>query len=73
MIVLVKQNGKTVKAYIRDRVFNEVNESNKKIDGAVLRSSNIESVLWLKDGKFKELPLKEWIAMAEEADFWNVA
>ena len=73
MIVLVKQNDKIVKTFIRDRVFNEVDDQNKKISGAVLRSSNIESVLWLQKGKFKEIPLQEWLALAEEHEFWNVA
>jgi len=73
MIVLVKHGGKIVKTFIRDRVFNEVNDANKKIDGATLRSSNIESVLWLEKGKFKEIPLQKWMALAEENDFWSIA
>jgi hypothetical protein len=72
MIVLLDTNTGTKKAFIRDKIFMEVDASNKKIPNGTIRSANIKNVLWLDKGKFAKIPVAEWIKKAEEKDMWSL-
>jgi len=76
MIVIVKmKTGETRKAFIRNQIFHEVDKTNKKVDS--LTTSKINSVCWpekLHDGFFKieDVPIKKWLEMAEENEYWGL-
>jgi hypothetical protein len=72
MIVLVETNSGIKKCFIRDKIFMEVDASNKKIPNGTIRSVNITNILWLSKGKFKKMPIAEWSKLAEEHEMWNI-
>jgi hypothetical protein len=63
-------SGDVVKAFIRNQIFHEVDASNKKV-GAIT-SSSIAAVFWPVNKKLEEVPLKDWIKIAEDAAFWGL-
>jgi hypothetical protein len=72
MIVLLKTNSGLKKAFIRDKIFMEVDTSNKKVQNGTIRSMNIQSVIWLSKGKMVEKPVAEWLKEAEEHEMWSI-
>lgn len=69
MIVLVETTTGVKKAFIRDKIFIEVDNNNKKIPNGTIRSSLIKNVLWLSKGKPKNIPVTDWLKLAEEKDW----
>ena len=76
MIVLLKTNisGKESikKAFIRDRIFAEVNDDNMKIKDGTLKTSDIEGVYSISDGLMKLVPTKDWLEMIQEKSFFGL-
>jgi hypothetical protein len=72
MIVLVKtKSGNIKKAFIRNHIFQEVDDLGKKI--GQLKTEDIKSVFWpQKGGTMGEIETKAWIATAEENDFYGL-
>jgi hypothetical protein len=64
------KDGNTKKAFIRNQIFQEVDETNKKL--GQLKTSLIKSVIWPVKGKFSELETAKWLELAEENSFWNL-
>jgi hypothetical protein len=71
MIVLLETNSGTKKSYIRDKIFMEVDQTNKKVPNGTIRSANIKNVLWLSKGKFTKVPVADWLKKAEESDMFG--
>jgi hypothetical protein len=65
------KDGDTKKAFIRNQIFQEVDDSNKKL--GQLKTSTIKSVIWPVKGKFTEMETSAWLALAEENSFWNLS
>lgn len=68
MIVLVETNSGTKKCFIRDKIFMEVNESNKKIPNGTIRTANIQNVFWIKNSKVEKIPTADWLKLMEDRD-----
>lgn len=72
MIVLVECKDDTVKkAYIRDKIFMEIDEQNQRKKNGVIRSSNLKNVLWLEKGKMKKFPLEDWLKLSSKTQMWG--
>jgi hypothetical protein len=77
MIVIVKLagNGQTKrfkKCMIRDRVFIEVDEDNRKIRGAPqLNLRDIDSVVSIRDNTFQAVPVNEWLEEFQSTLAWG--
>ena len=72
MIVLVETTTGTKKCFIRDKIFMEVDTSNRKIPNGTIRTANIKNVLWLENGKAKKMPIADWVKLAEEKDYFQL-
>jgi len=72
MIVLVETSSGMKKAFIRDKIFMEVDNMNKKIPNGTIRTSTIKNVLWLSNGKPKSFPVQDWLKLAEEKDYFSI-
>jgi hypothetical protein len=71
MIVLIKDtDGNTHKTLIRNHIFQEADETNKK--GAALKSNQIRSVYWPTKKGMTEVPIAQWLEMADTQNFWNL-
>jgi len=71
MIVLVKmKSGENKKAFVRNDIFHEANNLNKKTTN--LTTSTIDSVYWPDKEGIKNIPVKEWLTMADENNYWNL-
>ena len=72
MIVLVETNSGVKKCFIRDKIFMEVDQDNKKIPNGTIRTSVIQNIIWITKGKMKKYPTTEWLKMADEKDYFNL-
>jgi hypothetical protein len=79
MIAIVKMKSKGTgtktfkKAMIRDRVFHEVDDSNKKIKDGQLNLKEIEGVISLVDKKFTVVDTDKFLEEAHSKMFWGAA
>jgi hypothetical protein len=64
------KTGENKKAMIRNQVFHEINDINKKI--GTLNTSQIASIWWPSKKGMAEVPVKTWLEEAENANFWNL-
>jgi hypothetical protein len=72
MIVLVETSTGMKKAFIRDKIFMEVDAGNKKIPNGTIRTANIKNIIWLAKGKAAKVPTDAWLKLADEKDFFNI-
>jgi hypothetical protein len=75
MIVVVKMqsaNRTFKKCMVRDRVFAEVDETNKKIPNGILKTTDIASVIWIgKDGVPTPMPPNDYLNEMHDNMFYN--
>jgi hypothetical protein len=72
MIVLIETDSGLKKSFIRDKIFMEVDQNNKKVQNGTIRSMNIKNVIWLSKGKMIKKPVAEWLKEAEEKEMWSI-
>lgn len=71
MIVLAKmKTGENKKLMIRNQVFHEINEINKKV--AAINTAMIQSIFWPGKEDMGQIPTKEWLTLAEDNNFWGL-
>jgi len=70
LVLLIKMaNNSYKKAGIRSQVFYELDNFNKKIDQ--LQTKSIKSVYWFAENEMKEMPVKDFVTLAEENNYWE--
>lgn len=69
-MILRNQDGDHVKAFIRNEVFYNVKDDNKKAGS--LPTAKIRAVVWPMKESVVEVPVKEWLKLAEENNFWGL-
>jgi hypothetical protein len=72
MIVIAETNSGMKKLFLRDRIFSEIDTNNKKIPNGVVRSTNIQNILWLDHGTSTKVPLAKFLENADASDYWGV-
>jgi len=73
MIVLLEtKDGKIKKAFIRNQIFQEVDDDNKKI--GTMKTDTINGILWpaAKGEGIRKVEVAKWLEMAEAANFWGL-
>lgn len=67
---MIKTNSGIKKAFIRNQIFFEADDFNKKGDS--ITTSTITGVYWIdKDRNMTLWPAKKWIELAESKDYWG--
>jgi len=71
MIVLIGlKNAETRKAMVRNKVFHEVSNQNKRLDK--IPAASISMVYWPDKVGMQKVPVKDWIELAEENNYFNI-
>jgi len=75
VIVLIEtKNGAIKKAFVRNAIFHEVKDDNRKEDP--IQTGTIDSVYWLDAAEGKSIikwPIKKWLEAAEASEYFGMA
>ena len=61
MIVLIETNVGIKKYFVRDKIFFEIDDNNKKIKKGTVKTLNLKYVLWEVKDKIEKIPILDWL------------